>query len=76
MFGLVSCVGRGSGGGFGVVGKVMNLDRWINVSWIRWWRGFGLVAFSVGGMVSMFLFIYLFLFVVAGARCRGMLGVL
>ena len=44
MFGLVSCVGRGSGGGFGVVGKLMDLDRWISVSWIRWGRGFGLVG--------------------------------
>ena len=76
VFGLVSCVGRGLGGGIGVVGQVMGLDRWIGVSWVRWWCGFGLVAFSVGGMVSMFLFIYLFLFVVAGARSRGMLGVL
>ena len=44
-------MGRGSGGGFGVVGKVMNLDRWINVSWIRWWRGFGLV--EIGGFGSV-----------------------
>ena len=51
MFGLVRCVGCGSGGGFGVVGKVMNLGRWINVSWIRWWRGFGLV--EIGGFLGV-----------------------
>ena len=51
VFGLVSCVGRGSGGGFGVVGQMMDLDRWINVSWIRWWRGFGLV--EIGGFRSV-----------------------
>ena len=41
VFGLVSCVGRGSSGGFGVVGQVMGLDRWIGVSWVwiggDWW---------------------------------------
>ena len=52
-------MGRGSGGGFGVVGQVMGLDRWISVSWVKWWRGFGswiLVGFSVGGMMAIFLF--------------------
>ena len=44
-------MGRGSGGGFGVVGKVMNLDRWINVSWIRWWRGFRSV--EIGGFLGV-----------------------
>ena len=36
VFGLVSYVGCGSGGGFGVVGQVMGLDRWIGVSWVKW----------------------------------------
>ena len=36
VFGSVSYVGRGSGGGFGVVGQVMGLDRWIGVSWVKW----------------------------------------
>ena len=40
---------RGSGGGFGVVGQVMDLDRWISVSWIRWWRGFGSVEIGAFG---------------------------
>ena len=50
MFGSVSCVGRGSSGGFGVVGQVMGLDKWIGVAWIRWWHGFGLIV--VGGFGS------------------------
>ena len=43
-------MGHGSGGGFGVVGQVMGLDRWIGVSWVKWWRGFGSV--EIGGFGS------------------------
>ena len=25
----------------GSVGQVMGLDRWISISWVRWWHGFG-----------------------------------
>ena len=32
VFGSMSCVSYGLGGGFGVVGQVMGLDRWIGVS--------------------------------------------
>ena len=46
-------MGRGSGGGFGVVGKLMDLDRWISVSWIRWGRGFGLVEIGGFGLVEI-----------------------
>ena len=28
----------------------MGLDRWIGVSWVRWWRGFGSVV--AGGFGS------------------------
>ena len=28
----------------GYVGQVMGLDRWISVSWDRWWREFGSVV--------------------------------
>ena len=53
-----------SSGWFGVVGQVMGLYRWIGVSWVRWWRGFGsveiggfglwrLVSFSVGFWVDL-----------------------
>ena len=28
----------------------MGLDRWIGVSWVRWWRGFGSVVASGFGL--------------------------
>ena len=33
-----------------VVGQVVGLDRWINVSWVMWWRGFGSV--EIGGFLD------------------------
>ena len=30
-------------------------------SWVRWWCGFELVGFSVGGMVAMFFFFFFLL---------------
>ena len=50
VFGSVSCVGRGLGGGFGVMGQEMGLDRWIGVSWVRWWHGFRSV--EIGGFLG------------------------
>ena len=32
----------------GYVGQVMGLDRWISVSWVRWWCGFG--SMEIGGL--------------------------
>ena len=34
-----------------VVGQVVDLDRWISVSWARWWRRFGSV--EIGGFMSL-----------------------
>ena len=34
----------------GSVGQVMGLDRWISISWVRWWHGFGFVM--AGGFGS------------------------
>ena len=33
-----------------VVGQVVGLDRWINVLWVMWWRGFGSV--EIGGFLD------------------------